>query len=268
LRTTGFSEEAVMTITRPSTTVPTPRTGAPDSESPGPRVPLSGRVVLVHRIGALVVAAVIAVFGVLGFAGGLDAFDTRGVPLLGLSTNGLLSTVSVVTAAVLVLAAIRGGRPASSVMILIGAVFLVAAFVGLAVLSTPYNVLAFRLPNVFFSIAAGLVLLVVGSHGRVGAHLPADNPYVAGGDRLAARVVAGLASESTLTTLPRDHQPRPRTVLEARADREMAAAHRARAAGVCDDATARRLAAVELHATHEQRRAAWMGQQDLPPTRA
>ncbi|GAA4786704.1 hypothetical protein GCM10023200_21010 [Actinomycetospora chlora] len=238
-----------MTAVRPPTSTPVAR-GAP--------APLSRRVVLVHRIGALLVAAVIAVFGILGFAGGLTAFETRGVPLLGLSTNGLLSTVSVVTAAVLVLTAIRGGRPASTAMIVIGAAFLVAAFAGLAVLSTPANLLAFRLPNVFFSIAAGLVLLVVGSYGRVGAHLPDDNPYVAGGDPLARGALARLASESTQAAQPEDHQPRPRTAAEARADRELAAAFRARALGESDADTDRWLTELEALPRHEQRRVAWM----------
>ncbi|WP_433803041.1 DUF4383 domain-containing protein [Actinomycetospora sp. CA-084318] len=225
------------------------------ADAPGPS---ARRVLLVHRVGALFVAAVIAVFGILGYVGGLTAFETRGVPLLGLSTNGLLSTVSVVTALILVLAAIRGGRPASTVMIVVGAAFLVAAFVGLAVLATPYNLLAFRLPNVFFSIGAGLVLLVVGSYGRVTAHLPPDNPYLAGSDRLARGVVDRFASDSTLSTLPEDHQPRPLSVAEARADRELAEAYRAQAAGALDAAGAERLAALEGCTTHEQRRAAWM----------
>lgn len=238
-----------MTVARPRPTTSDPAT----TSGPSAR-----RVLVVHRVGALFVAAVIAVFGILGYAGGLTAFETRGVPLLGLSTNGLLSTVSVVTALVLVAAAVRGGRPASTVMIVVGAAFLVAAFVGLAVLATPYNLLAFRLPNVFFSIGAGLVLLVVGSYGRVTTHLPPDNPYLAGSDRLARGVVERFASESTLSVLPEDHQPRPLTVAEARADRELAGAYRAQAAGTVDPATAERLAALAGCATHEERRTAWM----------
>jgi hypothetical protein len=238
-----------MTAVRPSPTTPEPT---------APAGPSARRVLVVHRIGALFVAAVIAVFGVLGYLGGLTAFETRGVPLLGLSTNGLLSTVSVVTALVLIAAAIRGGRPASTVMIVVGAAFLVAAFVGLAVLATPYNLLAFRLPNVFFSIGAGFVLLIMGSYGRVTTHLPPDNPYLAEHDRLASGVVDRFASESTLSVLPEDHQPRPTTVSEARADRELAAAYRAQVAGTADPATRERLAALDGLGTHEERRAAWM----------
>ena len=74
-------------------------------------------VVRVHRVGAVVVAAVIGLIGVLGFVGGLSFFDTSGAPVLGLSTNEALSTVSLLTAAVLIAAAIRGGRLASTVMV-------------------------------------------------------------------------------------------------------------------------------------------------------
>ena len=74
------------------------------------------RVLTVHRIGAVAVAAVILVFGLLGFAGGLAFFSTSGEPILGMSSNGLLSTISVVTAAVLIAAAAarRRGSPRPS----------------------------------------------------------------------------------------------------------------------------------------------------------
>src|SRR3954449_5419774 len=136
-----------------------------------------GRVPAVHRVGAIVVAAVIAAFGVLGLADGLAYFSTSGERIAGLSSNGLLSTVSLVTAAVLVGAALTGARVASTVMIVVGALFLVSALAGLAVLNTGLNVLAFRLPNVFFSIAAGLFLLLLGGYGRLSGNLPEDSPY-------------------------------------------------------------------------------------------
>ncbi|MDP5181717.1 DUF4383 domain-containing protein [Blastococcus sp. BMG 814] len=139
--------------------------------------PTGGRVPAVHRIGAVVVAAVIAVFGILGFADGLDFFSTEGERVLGLSSNGLLSAISVVTAAVLIAAAVRGPRIASTVMIVVGVLFLVSALANLAVLNTDLNVLAFRFPNVVFSVVAGLVLLVLGAYGRVSGNLPLDSPY-------------------------------------------------------------------------------------------
>lgn len=212
------------------------------------------RVVQVHRIGAVVVALVIATFGVLGFAGGLSFFDTEGAPVLGLSTNGALSTISLVTAVVLVAAAIRGGRLASTVMMVVGTLFLVSAFANLALVGTAYNLLAFRLPNVFFSIGAGCVLLFTGAYGRASPKLPPDNPY-----KLDRRPDDpedhGDAAEA-----PEDahRQPRPASQAEAEADAAMAEAERALAQGVADADQRRRLAAADHARTHEERRAIWM----------
>ncbi len=211
------------------------------------------RVLRVHRLGALVVAAVIAVFGVLGFVGGLGFFDTAGAPVLGLSTNGALSTVSVVTAAVLVAAAVRGGRLASTVMIVIGVLFLLSAFGNLALIGTRFNLLAFGLPNVFFSIAAGLLLLLVGAYGRVSSKLPPDNPY-----RMERHPEEGDGTSD----LDVDGQPSPRTRAEAAADTAMAAAARARAAGTASADQRRRLEAMDRVRTHEERRAVWMRFED------
>ena len=148
----------------------TPRAGAP-TLTPGQRVPV------VHRIGALVVAAAIAVFGVLGLLDGLPFFSVDGNRVLGLSSNGLLSTISLVTAAVLVAAVLRGPRVASTVMIVVGSLFLLSALANLAVLRTDWNFLAFRFSNVVFSVVAGLTLLLLGAYGRVSGNLPADSPY-------------------------------------------------------------------------------------------
>ena len=82
-----------------------------------------------------------------------------------------------VTAAVLIAAALRGARIASTVMLVIGVLFLVSALANLAVLDSSLNILAFRFSNVVFSVVAGLVLLLLGAYGRVSGHLPPDSPY-------------------------------------------------------------------------------------------
>ncbi len=160
---------------------PSPRTST-SGERPDLAVDEHGRgydprVFAVQRIGALAVAAVILVFGVLGFAGGLDFFSTDGEPILGLSSNGLLSTVSVLTAGVLVLAALRSPRTASTLMMVVGILFLVSGLASLAVLRTDANLLAFQIENVVFAEVTGLVLLLLGAYGRVSGNLPADSPY-------------------------------------------------------------------------------------------
>ena len=149
----------------------------PDADPPGSPQPAGSRVFLVQRTGALVVAVFLLVFGALGFAGGLDYFSTDGERVLGLSSNGLLSTLSVVVAAVLIGAALLGPRVASTVMIVVGSLFLLSALVNLATLRTSFNVLAFEMSNVLFSIGVGLVLLVLGAYGRVSGNLPDDSPY-------------------------------------------------------------------------------------------
>ncbi len=126
---------------------------------------LGARVFVVQRTGAVLVALFLLVFGLLGFAGGLDFFSTEGEPILGMSSNGLLSTISVLTAVVLVVAALRSPRVASTVMIVVGTLFLVSALANLAALRTSFNVLAFEMDNVVFSVVAGLLLLLLGGTG-------------------------------------------------------------------------------------------------------
>lgn len=138
---------------------------------------LGARVFAVQRVGAVLVAVFLLVFGVLGFADGLDYFSTDGERILGLSSNGLLSTISVVVALILLAAAARSPRVVSTVMIVIGSLFLLSALVNLAVLRTSFNLLAFEFENVVFSVVAGLLLLTLGAYGRIGGHLPSDSPY-------------------------------------------------------------------------------------------
>ncbi len=135
------------------------------------------RVTAVQRGGAVLVAVVLFAFGMLGFLERLDYFSTEGGRIAGLSSNGLLSAVSVVTAVVLVVAAARSARTVSTVMLVLGVAFLVSALANLAVLRTELNLLAFSMANVVFSICAGLFLLVLGAYGRVSGNLPPDSPY-------------------------------------------------------------------------------------------
>ena len=198
-------------------------------------------VIVVHRVGALGVAATIGIFGLVGLLGGLEFLDTHGRTVLGLSSNGLLSVVSLITAAVLVAAAVLGGWWASTVMMVVGSLFLVSALANLVVLDTPLNLLAFRLPNVFFSIGAGLVLLLLGAYGRISGHLPDDNPYR-----------SWIAPE---TSEPPWHPP---THDEVAADIALATAYRQLAAGAADPSLRRILRELETVRRHEDRRRRWM----------
>jgi uncharacterized protein DUF4383 len=142
-------------------------------ERPGP----GSRVYAVQRTGAGLVALFLLVFGLLGFASGQAFFSTRGTSVLGMSSNGLLSTLSVAVAVVLLAAALHGPRTASTVMLVLGPLFLLSALVNSIVLGTRLNWLAFEMSNVLFSLAVGLPMLLLGAYGRIGSRLPPDSPY-------------------------------------------------------------------------------------------
>ncbi|MGY1795386.1 DUF4383 domain-containing protein [Geodermatophilus sp. SYSU D00525] len=200
------------------------------------------RVYAVQRTGAFVVAGIIAVFGVLGLANGLAFFSTEGQRVLGMSSNGLLSVISLVTAAVLVVAAFRSPRTASTVMIVIGVLFLVSALANLAVLNTGLNFLAFRLSNVGFSVAAGLVLLLLGAYGRVSGNLPPDSPYARERDEVPP--------------VPADEYPS--TPAEFAAERAMRDAEVAVVQHVASFDQRRRVAAMAQVTSRKERREVWM----------
>jgi hypothetical protein len=148
-------------------------TAAPSEEEPG----LGARVYAVQRTGAVLVAVFLLVFGLLGFASGQAFFSTRGQSVLGMSSNGLLSTLSVVVAVVLLAAAVRSPRSASTVMLVLGPLFLLSAFANFIVLGTRLNWLAFEMSNVIFSVVVGVPMLLLGAYGRIGSRLPPDSPY-------------------------------------------------------------------------------------------
>jgi hypothetical protein len=143
----------------------------------GSEHPVDGRVFVVHRIGCALVGGTLLVFGLLGATTGVPLLATHGERVMGLSSNGLLSALSLVVAGILIGAAVRGPRVASTVMIVFGVLFLLSALGNLAVLHTGLNILAFQMSNVLFSIVVGLLLLVLGCYGRVSGHLPDDSPY-------------------------------------------------------------------------------------------
>ncbi|MGY1748315.1 DUF4383 domain-containing protein [Modestobacter sp. SYSU DS0511] len=221
-----------------------PGTGEHGEPAEAPATGAVRTVPAVHRIGAVIVAAVLAVFGVLGLVDGLDYSSTDGERILGLSSNGLLSTLSLVTAAVLVAAALRGHRTASTVMMAVGALFLVCALANLAVLETGWNVLAFSMANVVFSICAGLVLLTLGAYGRVSGNLPDDSPYRA--DRPATDADDGTGPQ--LPTTPAEVEAE-----RATRDAELAVVdHRA------TPEQERRVTAMARVRTRAHRRRVWM----------
>ncbi|WP_420078258.1 DUF4383 domain-containing protein [Streptomyces sp. JL4002] len=131
----------------------------------------------VYRIGAALCGLLLLVFGCLGFADSLSSFDTAGQQIAGLSTNGLLSTISVVVGLLLFVAALIGGNVASTVNITVGVLFVLSGFVHLFLIGRPANILDFGMTNVIFSFLMGLLVMTFGMYGRVSGGLPHDNPY-------------------------------------------------------------------------------------------
>lgn len=117
------------------------------------------------------------VFAALGFARSLPFLSTQGQPVLGLSSDGALSTISVIAGAILLVGAALGGPVASTISVSMGVLFLLSGVVHLGILHTRWNLFAFRLSNVWFSLIVGLILLILGLYGRATGGLPADNPY-------------------------------------------------------------------------------------------
>lgn len=129
----------------------------------------------VHRVGAATLGLALWVFGILGLVDRLGFFETTGQPVLGLNSNGLLSVISLVVGAVLIVSGVRGGPTASTVTAVVGVLFLISGLLNLAVLDSGLK--AFTISNVFFSLVSGMLLLTLGLYGRVSGGLPADNPY-------------------------------------------------------------------------------------------
>ena len=135
------------------------------------------RIWHVHQVGSGVLGGVLVTFGLLGFVNQLDFFATSGGDVAGISSNGLLSTISVVVGGVLIASAFAPRATSSTVATGVGALFVLAGFANLAVLETSANVLAFEVPNVVFSLVSGIALLVLGLYGRGSGGLDDDNPY-------------------------------------------------------------------------------------------
>ncbi|WP_306320814.1 MULTISPECIES: DUF4383 domain-containing protein [unclassified Streptomyces] len=140
-------------------------------------LPLDRRLSKVYRTGAGLMGLVLLAFGVLGLIDKVGFFDTGGDTVAGLNTNGALSVLSICVGLLLFAGMLIGGNFASTLNMTLGVLFILSGFVNLALLDTGLNFLAFRIQNVLFSFAVGLLLMFFGMYGRVSGSLPHDNPY-------------------------------------------------------------------------------------------
>jgi hypothetical protein len=137
----------------------------------------TGRIWHVHKLGSAIFGGVLATFGLLGFANSLTWFSTGDAAVAGLSTNYLLSMVSVVVGAILIASAFLGRLTSARVASVVGGLFILSGLIHLPLLQTDLNILNFEMPNVIFSLVAGLLLLSLGLYGRYSGGLTDDNPY-------------------------------------------------------------------------------------------
>jgi Domain of unknown function (DUF4383) len=171
----------------------------------------NNRIHTVHRVSIAALGVFLLIFGVLGLTERLEFLSSQGAIIMGLSSNGLLATISVLVAVVLIVAAARGGPTASSVGIVLGVLFLLSGLANLFVLGTEANMLGFRLSNVIFSLVIGMMLLFLGAYGRISGHLPPESPYYRPGRE----------------TVDDDSRTAAEKITDAILDRELAEAERA-----------------------------------------
>ncbi|WP_181783024.1 DUF4383 domain-containing protein [Pseudonocardia pini] len=196
------------------------------------QAPTASRVDLLHRVGSVVIGLGLWVFAVLGFVQSLEFFSTEGQPVLGLSSNGLLSVISVVFGGILIAAGIRGGRLSSTVAVVVGALFMLSGIANVLVLNSDLNLLAFRMSNVVFSLVVGGILLIVGSWGRFTGRVRGDSPYAdergvgSPTDGLQGKELSGidLDGNAAETSAARELAAAERAVAEHRAEPEVVAA--------------------------------------------
>ncbi|MEZ0068202.1 hypothetical protein ABIA32_004226 [Streptacidiphilus sp. MAP12-20] len=140
-------------------------------------LPVDHRLGQVYRYSAGAIGVFLIVFGILGFTNHVGYFSTNGDHVLGMTSNGTLSLLSVLFGALLIGGAAIGGNTASTLNISVGILFILSGWVNLGLLDGNHNFLAFHMQNVIFSFLVGLALMLFGMYGRVTTHLPYDNPY-------------------------------------------------------------------------------------------
>jgi hypothetical protein len=129
--------------------------------------PVDHRLGMVYRVGGGLVGLALVIFGVIGLVEKLPLLATDGQPVLGMPTNGLLSIISVVIGAVLLIVALIGRNLAATTNAVIGILFLLSGLVNICLLRTQLNYFGFKMENVIFSFVIGLMLLTFGFYGRV-----------------------------------------------------------------------------------------------------
>jgi hypothetical protein len=128
----------------------------------------------VHRVSAAGLGSSLSIVGLFRLLHRQEGIGELQPPL---GSAALLSTMALVAGGILVAAAARGGRAASTASVVIGTAFLLVGLVTVMVLGTGLSPLAFGVPDVILCLTSGGLLLFVGAYGRFTGGLPADNYY-------------------------------------------------------------------------------------------
>jgi len=130
---------------------------------------------VIHRTGAAGLGSGLIAVGLGGHLarhGYLWHLDTLG-PALSPALSTILLGVGFISAS----AAVRGGRAASTALVVGGATLLVMGLTAVTMLESAYNPFAFGMTETILSLVAGALQLFVGAYGRFTGRLPADNYY-------------------------------------------------------------------------------------------
>lgn len=118
---------------------------------------------------ALLTAAALVGFGVLGFVrtSDLELFDQEGERVLGLTTNGAFSILMILLGLVVAGVTLLGRNLDVMGNAAVGGFLLLLGLVGLCLIRTDLNVLAFSVTNVNVAFVVGLLLLTAGLYASV-----------------------------------------------------------------------------------------------------
>jgi hypothetical protein len=134
-------------------------------------IPVNHHLRPLYRAIAVLIAAYVVVFGVVGAieSADTDVFSRDDIYALGLRTNLGFSVASIV-AGVMILLAVFVGRGLYYVMGVWGGVaFMVVGAAMLSLMHTDLNVLNFSMATVIVSFVIGLLLFSAGLYGRSGS---------------------------------------------------------------------------------------------------
>jgi len=134
-------------------------------------IPVNHPLRPLYRVLAALVGVYTLVFGIVGYAQtqGRPLFAQTDLPwVLGLRTNLAFALLSVVSGAVLLLAAVIGRNLDYFVNIVGGLVFMVVGMLMLGLLQTNANFLGFTVTNCVVSFILGTIVFTAGLYGRTG----------------------------------------------------------------------------------------------------